>query len=100
MLTLNPNWRSLIVACVLVSACGGGDNPTTSASISKNMNGGSQGSSSGGQGSCGLGGATGGIEGTGVRQKLTGRITGITVSDTDTTVAVGSTCFAADWIDP
>jgi len=95
MLTLNPNWRSLIVACVLVSACGGGDNPTTSASISKNMNGGSQGSSSGGQGSCGLGGATGGIEGTGVRQKLTGRITGITVSDTDTTVAVGSTCFAA-----
>ena len=97
MLTLNSNWRCLILACVLVSACGGGGGDNASPSTTRQAYGDGQGTScslSSGSGIEGTGRS--GIEGTG-RQKLTGRVTGITVSGLNTTVAVGSTCsFTAD----
>jgi Domain of unknown function (DUF5666) len=90
MLTLNPNWRCLILGCVLLSACGGGGGDSASTSTTK------QAYSDGQGASCSLSSASG-IEGTGLRNKLTGRITGVTVSGANTTVAVGSTCsFTAD----
>jgi hypothetical protein len=75
-----------LLALLLVSGCGGGDSsPSPSQSqAARDVSGGGQASA------CKLGG----IEGTG-RVKLTGRITGITVSGASTAVAVGSTCFAA-----
>ena len=71
-----------LALCALLGSCGGGDNQSTSparvtASDKASL--------------CQSGG---GIEGTG-RQKLTGRITGITVSEANTIVSVGSTGFDA-----
>ena len=91
MLTLNSNWRCLILASVLVSACGGGDSGDASTSTTRSV------VTSDKASLCAPNGSTGGIEGTGLRQKLTGRITGITASGANTTVAVGSDCsFTAD----
>jgi hypothetical protein len=74
------------VLCALLDSCGGGDNqspsPTRSVVASDKA-------------SCAPNSSTSGIEGTGLRNKLTGRITGIAGSDANTTVTVGSTCFAA-----
>jgi hypothetical protein len=89
MFALNPHCRCLILACVLVSACGGGDNPTTRTAQDTS----SQGSS------CTLTSAPQGIEGTGrlASQKITGRITGLATPGTHTVVTFGSTCsFTAD----
>ena len=76
------------VLCALLDSCGGGDNqspsPTRSAVASDKAS------------LCTPDDSNSGIEGTGLRSKLTGQITGITVSDANTTVAVGSTGFTAD----
>jgi hypothetical protein len=83
---------AIVALCALLGSCGGGDSQPTNAatrevaSIQKS--------------SCRLS-STSGIEGTGLRNKLTGRITDITTPSSNaggnTTVAVGSTCsFTAD----
>ena len=60
MLALSPNWRYLILACLVLSACGGGDSPSASSSTP------AAGSSSQSQG----------IEGTGFR-KIKGVVTAV-----------------------
>jgi hypothetical protein len=69
MFALNPTWRCLILACGLVSACGGGDTNTSA-------------STTGGSQSTGISdppaSSTGGIEGTGLRSIVSnGVITGL-----------------------
>jgi hypothetical protein len=98
MFLLNPRGRLLRIAwlqstatvtlCALLCSCGGSDNSPTGTSSARDV-----GVSA--KSSCERSGSTSGIEGTGLRNKLTGRITAITASGADTTVAVGSTCFAA-----
>ncbi len=70
MFTLNPAWRSLIVACLLVSACGGGDP--------------SSGNSSPG------GSSSQGIEGTGLR-----RIKGVVTAVRGNSLTVSGIVFDA-----
>jgi hypothetical protein len=71
MFALNPNWRCLILACLLVSACGGGDSSPPAKSSATNT------PSSGTSDPPGSG--TGGIEGTGVGRSIVsnGVITGL-----------------------
>jgi len=78
-----------LALCALLGSCGGGgDNQSPSpmrsvvASDKASL--------------CAPDGSNSGIEGTGLRNKLTGQITGIKVSDANTTVAVGSTGIIAD----
>jgi hypothetical protein len=86
------NQRSAAIAtfalCTLLDSCGGGDNqspsPTRSVVASDKSS------------VCPPNGSNNGIEGTGLRNKLTGQITGITVSDANTTVAVGKTGLIAN----
>jgi hypothetical protein len=68
MFGLNPRWRSLLLVCLLVSACGGGDT-----NMSASTTGGSQGTGI----SDPPGGSTGGIEGTGRSIVSNGVITGL-----------------------
>ena len=70
MFTLNSGWRSLIIPCLLVSACGGGDTNT-----SPSMTGGPQGTGI----SAPPGSSTTGIEGTGRPRSIVsnGVITGL-----------------------
>jgi hypothetical protein len=69
MFTLNSSWRSLIVACVLVSACGGGDTNTSASATA-----GSQATGT----TDPPGSSTSGIEGTGIRSIVSnGAISGL-----------------------
>jgi hypothetical protein len=81
-----------LALCALLDSCGGGDNQSPSPTSSPRSAVASDKASL-----CSPNSSNSGIEGTGLRQKLTGRITGISVSGANTTVAVGPTCsFTAD----
>ena len=82
------------LGAVLASCGGGSADPGTSRPGAAGDGGTAAG---GGTSSCGLGEGTSGIEGTGLRRKLTGRITDVKSSGagSNTVVTVGTACFTA-----
>jgi hypothetical protein len=81
------NQRSAAIAtfalCTLLDSCGGGDNQSPSPSPTRSAVASDKASL------CSPDDSNNGIEGTGLRNKLTGQITGIKVSGANTTVEVG-----------